>query len=102
VMKPNWVTWLVRAGIAALAACVALAFGIFLGQCLYWLRFGRWPDWALYSDHAIPRSRLSGEHWRGAQKLIEWLTTAPVELATFVAGVTLVALYIWLRISARR
>jgi len=101
-MKPQLVTWLVRAGIAVPAACLALAFGIFLGQCLYWLRFGRWLDWTLFSDHAIPGSASAGEPWRGAQRLVEWLTTAPVELGTFVAGFILVVLYFWVRVSARR
>ena len=98
-MKPQFVAWAIRAAILLFGAGIVLALGIALGQCLYWLRFGRWRDWTASAD-AHPSA--AGAQWKGVRILLDWLLLAPVELATFIAGLSLVAFYIAARMSSRR
>lgn len=96
------VSSLARAGGWALLAPVAFAVGAFVFQCVYWLRFGSWFDWTDPDGPAFPGSNWSGGPWKGVGALLDLILAAPVQLFASITGLTLVALYVWVRSLTRR
>jgi hypothetical protein len=100
-MKPLPVTVLARAFIWALFAVVAAAAAAFCFQCLYWLRFGSWFDWTDPDGPAFPGRSWSGGAWKGANIIFDFFLSAPVQLSVSIAGLVLVAIYVWVRMASR-
>jgi hypothetical protein len=96
------VTVLGRAGCLLIAAALAFAIAVLIFQCVYWLRFAAWFDW---TDPDSPKFTGAGwpeGSWKGANALFDLFLSAPVQLCASIAGFVLIALYIWVRSSARR
>lgn len=101
-MKPRHVSLLTRAGVLALLAVVALAMGVLVFQCLYWLRFASWFDWTDPDGPSFPGHGWPNGSWKGAQATFDLFLSAPVQLSASIAGLILIAIYIWVRTLSRR
>jgi hypothetical protein len=100
-VKPLPVAWLARALVWALFAAVAAAIAAFCFQCLYWLRFGSWFDWTDPDGPAFPGPSWSGGAWKGANAIFDYFLSAPIQLSASIAGLILVAIYVWVRAATR-
>jgi hypothetical protein len=101
-MKPQHVTLLGRAGGLLVASALAFAMTVLIFQWIYWLRFAAWFDWTDPDGPKFPGAGWPDGSWRGANALFDLFLSAPVQLSASIAGFILVALYVWLRSSARR
>jgi hypothetical protein len=100
-MKSLPVAWLARALVWALFAAVAVAVAAFCFQCLYWLRFGSWFDWTDPNGPTFPGPSWSGGAWKGANAIFDYFLSAPIQLSASIAGVILVAIYVFVRAATR-
>ncbi|SRR5260221_3590645 len=101
-MKLQHVTVLGRAGCLLIAAVLAFAAAVLIFQCVYWFRFAAWFDWTDPDGARFPGAGWSAGSWKGADALFDLFVSAPVQLSASIAGFVLIALYIWVRSSARR
>lgn len=85
----------------ALFAAIAVAVAAFCFQCLYWLRFGSWFDWTDPDGPAFPGPSWSGGAWKGANAIFDYFLSAPIQLSASIAGLILVAIYVWVRAATR-
>ena len=101
-MKPQHVAWIVWTGTLLVAAFVLATVCLLLFQGLYWLRFDQWYDWTAPDSHLFFGTRMHGAHWRGIEEISGWMSSAPAELWTFAAALTVLVLFTLVRISGRR
>jgi hypothetical protein len=101
-LKPQHVTLLGRGGCLLIAAALAFAAAVLVFQSVYWLRFAAWFDWTDPDGPRFPGAGWSDGSWKGANSLFDLFFSAPVQLSASIAGLILVALYIWVRSPARR
>ena len=101
-MKTQPVSLVARAGALTMLVVVAIALGVFVLQCLYWLRFDSWFDWSDPNGPRFPGSSWSGGPWKGMQAFFDLIVTAPVQLFASVTGLILVVLYVWVRSPSRK